>query len=113
MQAVIVEKAGYASFRALFLEALEKIQSENGNSEGVYMMELLQAMDKGLSALANKGIPRTLADITFSKMAYADEVYFNPDYTQYSLVPLEGYVKWSDIMNSNVMAGFRFDKEKY
>ncbi len=77
MQAVILEKAGFAAFKTLFIEALVKLQAENGNTEGIYMIDLIHSMEKGLAAIAAKGIPRALADITFSKMAYADDVYFN------------------------------------
>ena len=81
MQVVILEKAGSASFKALFMEAIVKLQAANGNTEGIYMIDLTQSMEKGLAALAAKGVPRALADITFTKMAYADDVYFNNDYT--------------------------------
>jgi hypothetical protein len=70
-------------------------------------------MDKGLSVVASKGLPKSLADIAFSTMAYDDEVYFNADYTQYSMVPIEGYMKWSDIMKSKAMAGFKFNRATF
>lgn len=36
----------------------------------------------------------------FSKMLLRDMYYFNRDFTLYSMVPLEGYLKWSELMNN-------------
>lgn len=36
-----------------------------------------------------------LNDNVFVKMILKNEILFNKDFTQFSLVPLEGYISWS------------------
>jgi hypothetical protein len=53
-----------------------------------------------------------MADIALAKIVYNDEIYFNHDCTLYSIVPLDGYVKWSDHVR-DTMPGFTFNHTKF
>ena len=43
-------------------------------------------------------------------MVFKDDVYFGKDMVQFSLIPLEGYMKWSEFIATK-MSGFRFNSQ--
>lgn len=43
-------------------------------------------------------------------MVLHDDVYISNDMVQYSLLPLEGYIKWSHFMSTK-MRGFKLNEE--
>lgn len=48
--------------------------------------------------------------MAFCKMTFADEFYFNEDFTYFSLVPLEGYRNWTQLFESQYK-GYKFNME--
>jgi hypothetical protein len=49
-----------------------------------------------------------MSDFAFQKLVLTDEIYFSKDYTLFSLIPLEGYRKWSDVL-AHDFPGFHLD----
>lgn len=68
--------------------------------EGVSNLDIRRKKHAEFNALLAKGLPMGASDIIFSKMLLKDMYYFNNDFTLYSLVPLEGYQKWSTLMST-------------
>jgi hypothetical protein len=45
-----------------------------------------------------KGIPPYQSDFAFVNLVFTDKMYFTKDFTQFSLIPLDGYYLWSHIL---------------
>jgi hypothetical protein len=58
-------------------------------------------MDPEMKKLQAKGVPPHLSDFKIMGMIFEDRIYFTMDFTQFSLIPLEGYFKWSEILQKN------------
>jgi hypothetical protein len=71
----------------------------------------LDARRKGepeFKKLQAKGIPPYLSDFSFIHLIIQDRILFTRDFTQYSVIPLDGYMKWSEILESD-FKGFSVD----
>ncbi len=60
-------------------------------------MDLLAVTYDKLSALAAKGIPRVMIDASFLMLVLGDRIYFDKEFVLYSVAPINGYFKWSDL----------------
>ena len=47
-------------------------------------------------------------DFSFINLIVNDEIYFTKDFTLFSLVPLDKYFKWSEVLESD-FKGFTLD----
>lgn len=49
-----------------------------------------------MKKLQSKGVSPFLADFSFMDLIFKDQIYFQKDFVKFSLVPLEGFVNWSE-----------------
>lgn len=84
--------------RKLVHQAIERAQKQHNLKEGVFYLDFQREI--GSSALLpDKFMDNELhIDANLIDLVKTDEVYFTPDFTQYSVIPLEGYCKLSDLM---------------
>ena len=68
-------------------------------------------MDKKFEELVRKGCPKLLADGSMYQLVINDEIYFDREFVYFSLVPLEGYRKFSDLFNQE-FKGYEFINKK-
>ncbi len=45
-----------------------------------------------------KGIPPYQSDFALMNLIFNDKIFFTKDFTQYSVIPLEGYHAWSEVL---------------
>jgi hypothetical protein len=60
-------------------------------------MDILRVTKGKLDDLAKKGIPKVLVDVSLLQLILDDHIYFDNDFVLYSMTPIEGYRKWSDL----------------
>ncbi len=78
--------------------AIEKAQRKiNQSKDGVFYLDFQREID-------SNSLPQQFMDIEIHidanliDLIKCDEVFFNSDFTQYSVFAIDGYRKWSEVM---------------
>jgi hypothetical protein len=95
-------------FKPLIVKTLETLSELNNHTEGIYMAELLKEAAASIEQLLSDGAPPNGFSQTFYEMVLNDEILTNTG-TTFSMMPLEGYKKWSDHVRDKA-PGFRFNE---
>ena len=103
MQALLPKlMANIPEFGRVAMESLQAAQTLKNFTDGVYFIEFQKVFDEKLAPFkANpdyKGLNASLIDPTFTCGFKMGLFFANNDFTKFSLVPLEGYRKFEDVM---------------
>ena len=95
-------------FTDMIVRAVTECQADCNNEKGVYFVESRAKMDAEMKKLTSRGVAPFLSDFTWMKMVFDDQLLFSRDFTLFSLIPLEGFFKWSEAA-STLIPGFTVD----
>jgi thiol-disulfide isomerase/thioredoxin len=87
-----------AVFAKILVDGMTEGQLKHDNQEGATWCEYRQVMEPEFAKLQKKGIPPYQSDFAFMNLIFQDKIFFTKDFTQFSLIPLEGYFSWSSVL---------------
>jgi hypothetical protein len=72
---------------------------------------LIREQKEKFDAIARKGIPKTLVDVSFFQLVIENQIYFNSDFSLFSVEPIEGYKRWSDLFET-IFKGYALNDKR-
>ncbi len=85
--------------KKVIYSAIERAQRKLPSKDGVFYLDFQREIDA--TSLPDQFMDIEIhIDTNLIDLVKCDEIYFTPDFTQYSTTVLDGYKKWSDLQTT-------------